>query len=399
MRVTANSAAQFGVCSGLLGGIEGGWSVGTSASIDAGENISAISTSLSFLDRNGAVLLSTEGGGLAPAGTAFIRFCIQASTLSAGAVFIVQTAMISAVAPATATATSTATTTATTTATVTATATSTGTSTPIATSTPPATATATAAPPPPSVRPSAEGLRNPGFELGGGGTPMHWDIRRGSATASTVAGASGRAAVISSGSSTSWIEQLIPAQAGAWYEATARLAPLDAVSAGWVRIAWYATADGSGGQTSTEDSPNVEGSGDVWVTVSTGAVQAPEGTRSARVRILARPGDGQARLGADDVTFDETTAPVPASSTPMSTVTPTATPTQGAAATPTATPPLPTTPTARSTAASSTQVAEATPGGPIERVRITEVLADPAAPGNDAPFEWVELTNYGDETV
>ncbi len=32
-------------------------------------------------------------------------------------------------------------------------------------------------------------------------------------------------------------------------------------------------------------------------------------------------------------------------------------------------------------------------------MRITEVLADPAAPGNDASFEWVELTNYGDETV
>ena len=169
---------------------------------------------------------------------------------------------------------------------------------------------------------------------------------------------------------------------------------MEAVSAGWVRIAWYATNDGSGGQTSTTDSPTVEGSDGVWTRVSTGAVQAPAGTRSARVRILVRPGGEPARLAADDVTFEETTTPV---ATPQPSPTPLAT----AAATPTASPTSAPAQTATpgSSASRPSAALAATPAGRVELVRITEVAPNPSAPGNDAAAEWVELTNYGESEV
>jgi hypothetical protein len=430
LRLAATNAGAFGVCSGILGGVEGGWTVTPGASLDSDPQTLSPTTTLDFLDAGFVALGSIASAGVAPEGTAYVRLCVGATAVAGGAELVILSAMISASAPVTATATAAASETATASATATASETGTAIETATASATATASVTATAtttatttpsttptsAPPPEASTAAPEGagdgLRNADFELGGSGTPLYWDERRGAASAEVVAGGTGRSALITSGRSTSWIEQLVPASSGRWYEATARLAALDGVDAGWVRIAWYASSDGSGGQTATEDSASVEGGDGAWVTVSTGAVQAPEGTRSARVRILVRPGDRPAHLGADDVTFEETSAPTVA--------------TQTATPSPTSTPPS--TPEVQTTASprivsdsTDPQASDQTPGagsadtptstqppavtspppavGPVELLRITEVLADPAAPGNDAGFEWVELTNFGGEAV
>jgi hypothetical protein len=104
------------------------------------------------------------------------------------------------------------------------------------------------------------------------------------------------------------------------------------------------------------------------------------------VRILARPGDTPAILAADDVTFERVSAPV-AEPTPAPTAV--ATPnvsTPGVAATPSTLQPPP----------ASDQAIE---GGRTDLLRITEVVPDPVAAGNDAGSEWVELTNLSDAEV
>lgn len=162
--------------------------------------------------------------------------------------------------------------------------------------------------------------------------------------------------------------------------------------------------------------------------VGTGAVQAPPIAGSATVRVLLRPegGTGGAWLIVDDVTFGAAEAPEPGGALPRSPRAPpanrppAAAPTilRGAfagllsAATPTpAAAPRAATPVSTSRAAATAR-ASATPtttpaGLRVENVvapgvadaqraiRITQLLPDPANPGRDSEYEWVELTNLG----
>jgi hypothetical protein len=126
------------------------------------------------------------------------------------------------------------------------------------------------------------------------------------------------------------------------------------------------------------------------------------------VRILARPGDAPASLAADDVTFERVSAPV-AETTPAPTAvaTPTASATPAAAAPPDATPSLASTPNVSTPGAAVTPTTpqplpasdQAIEGGRTDLLRITEVVPDPVAAGNDAGSEWVELTNLSDAEV
>jgi hypothetical protein len=83
-----------------------------------------------------------------------------------------------------------------------------------------------------------------------------------------------------------------------------------AVREALLRVSWYASADGSGGQLSTADSPPLTADSPRFVALDTGAVQAPAEARSARVRLLLRPVSGApATVYFDDVSFRETGAP------------------------------------------------------------------------------------------
>ena len=280
-----------------------------------------------------------------------------------------------------------------------ATATPTPTATPKATSTPKP--TPTPKPPPLPIGPFLRVAHD-------GDLAAPWDVPRGDLQ---HAPAGGGLLFRVEGEPTGWIEQAVTVIPGAWYEASARLAPVDGVRAAWVRLAWYASANASGAQIETDDSGLVVGDGALAIVVAgglvtTGPVRAPLGAYSAKVRILLQPtSPAGAAMIIEGVVFASTSAPPPAASptpTPAPTSTPAATPTSG-----TATPTLSggatsatasPTPPSSGAAASPTSPSLIAPADVLAAqgsLRITELMPDPLQPGRDADYEWVELTNLG----
>lgn len=263
--------------------------------------------------------------------------------------------------------------------------------TPVRTSTPTRT-------PSPTPLPITSYLRNATFEAGVEG----WHASRGRVEKSTAAGGIGGALLLrADGGSTAWVEQAVTVIPGAWYEAAGLLAPVEGVRAAWVRIAWYASSDGSGAQMRTDDS-GVIGVDGAAITVSggtlvsTGPVQAPSDAWSAKVRVLLQPaGATGGSLAIGHLAFEQTTPPSPATpEPPPAQPTPLlATPTPGSSS---AAPSGPSS-TGR-TVASGPSVTEA--GLASQRwLRLTEAMPDPARPGRDADYEWVEITNLGTEVA
>ncbi|MEZ4502068.1 MAG: lamin tail domain-containing protein [Dehalococcoidia bacterium] len=346
----------------------------------------------------------------------------------------VATATATATASATASSTSTASATATSTSTSTATSTATASST--ATTTATATTTVTASPTPtktatPTPTPSFFGaLTNGDFE---DTTPLYgWAHQGGEAYLSDGYVSADHVAVLhSTTTSTKWLHQAVLVEAGGWYEASAILGTQSTGDRAWLRLAWYASLDGTGSQLSVEDSEEVGGAaGSVLV----GPVQAPPGAQSVRVRLMLRPASAEfAMLAADYVTLTRTAPPTPTPTrSPTPTRTPTLTPTP--TATSTVVPPAPpaSTPGASAIAGGpllpTVEALAATPpvAGPplagyaskpasgralggartlardLEAVgwlRISEVFPNPPEEGVDAAFEWVELANVGPQTI
>ena len=295
---------------------------------------------------------------------------------------------------------------------------------PTLTTTPTATPTSTPGPTPtPSPTPTPapqvlEYLTNGDFELG----LLGWSNVGGTLTAAGGYSEQGLAAVLLSDTgSTKWLSQAVRATPGRWYEATARLRP-DACEA-WLRVAWYASPDGSGSQLYTEDSATLNSPASQLAAVGTGPLLAPFEARSAQVRVMFRPRDAAfAMLVVDHVRFEPASAPA-ATATPALTATAAPTATSAPAGTPapaaTAAPAATSTTAGAGAAATASPAttfstpapsAQATEGGaqpPSEAVgaasrpqpeallRITELMPDPAEAGADADYEWVELTNVG----
>ena len=249
-----------------------------------------------------------------------------------------------------------------------------------------------------------EVLRNASFEEGTEG----WSATGGviSVGATLGAGYGQSLELRANGSTTAWAQQLVTVTPRGWFEAGAMLAPLEGVASARARVAWNATADGSGAQISTVDSEVLVMAGANSLAalpafVTTGPMQAPPNAFTARVRILLQPSSAAGgRLVIDDVVFHSVAAPG-ATATPEA---PSSTPTLAA---PTLTPASAATPVA--TAAPPTgAVAPPARGGTVQSVapsdedmaaqrwlRITEVMSDPIQPGRDADWEWVEITNFG----
>ncbi|MCY3656800.1 MAG: lamin tail domain-containing protein [Chloroflexi bacterium] len=447
--------------------------------------ISNVAATLEVVDGDGEVLASREGspetgsGWLsittepvdAPASAEYARIVVSAAAASAGAVLHIDSAAVTVADPEpqpTETATTTAT----------ATATPTGTATATAPPPPPPEPTVTvppvdvpkptlrsvtkrpeprptfparliAEPPPRRVAPLL--LRNGDFESPDGFDG--WHARGGEVRVEESTPGSSVAVLTSRTTATKWIYQVVPVTLGEWYQAGAWLQPRDDAELGLVRIAWYASSDGSGRQLATVDSSPAPGDAADLVEVTTGAVQAPPTARSAQVRLMLRPrSSALASLIADDAYFEPTSAPAPEPpEAPPPTETPVASPTAIAAPSPAATPspeaiaspvssaapatatpaasPEPTarpsrntppepvaSPTPESTPPSAPQVVRSValaPALPPTRpaatisatapvltafdipLRITALLPDPIEPGPDARFEWIEVTNVG----
>ena len=172
--------------------------------------------------------------------------------------------------------------------------------------------------PTPEAAPSVfSSLTNGDFELPGD-APYGWRAHAGDALV-TSEGGSRLLALTSRGSATTWLRQSFAIEGGRWYEAAGRLRPGSDSGLARIRIAWYASEDGSGPQLATADSDELSGSSDLFAGVSTGRIRAPDDARSAQLRIMLRPaGEAPAVLHADDVSFART-APPPAPTTPLQT--------------------------------------------------------------------------------
>lgn len=238
-------------------------------------------------------------------------------------------------------------------------------------------------------------LANGDFEVVREGKPAHWEKYGGTMLASGESARGTFAACLESDTtSTKWLYQVAAVRAGAWYRAGA-IARVSAGGTASLRVSWYASADGSGSQLSQEQSEGT-GSG-TWSELSTGPVRAPDEARSARVRLVFQPG-GPGSACFDDAEFTETGAAV-ATPTPSSTSTEPATP--GRSVTVATQPKKTATPVARSGIigpSASVRLETGTTDGP-KSLRISEIMSDPAEPGRDAAFEWVELVNVGNEPV
>ncbi|MFN8583935.1 MAG: lamin tail domain-containing protein [Dehalococcoidia bacterium] len=403
---------------------------------------SALRVELEFLDSGGrrrGGLVTELGNGtsgwrlvtltqVAPDGTAYVRTSARAEVSGAGARFYVDDVSLErgpapVVTPsATASPSPTAS----------ATSTVSPTSTPSSTPSPPATPTATATASVPRV---FDVLTNGGFEDGLYG----WaDV------GADIEAVGGAALVRSQSTSTKYLYQIVRVSPGGWYEASAYLEAGAGVDAAWVRIAWYASGDGGGSQLATGDAPPLNGGAGE---VRTGPLQAPAEAHTAQVRVMLRPlGAALAQLTVDDVRFDATSAPPAPPPTPASTSTAVpgvaGVPTAGTPATVASGPPTEATPAPRlvagrpvedsggtataggtrqngGTASSGgSRAAEASsavgPSGARDDpagtprlegfateilLRITELMPDTNEPGNDADFEWVEVSNVGTAPV
>ena len=243
-----------------------------------------------------------------------------------------------------------------------------------------------AAAPAPEETPSFfASLTNGDFELPGD-TPYGWRAHAGDAVI-TSEGDSRFASLTSRGDTTTWLHQSFTVEGGRWYEAAGSLRLGDNASLARLRIAWYASDDASGPQLSVADSDQIEGAGDSFVAVSTGAIRAPDGARSAQLRVMLRPaGEPPAVLHADDLSFVSAAPPAPDPTPEVIEATPEP-PSQDAAA------------------ASAATAAGTPPAAPLEPyhlrsaaavlLRITELLPDPVQSGSDAEYEWVEVANVG----
>lgn len=253
-------------------------------------------------------------------------------------------------------------------------------------------------------------LFNGGFEQGNGQAAAGWERQGGDLAVAGPALEGERAAVLASSTSgTKWLQQAVTVEGGAWYEASAWARIVAGEGEAFLRIAWYASGDGSGRQLGTVTGEAAESGG--WERVTVGPGQAPAEARSAVVRLMLRPASAETVVAAfDDASFGVGEAPTPTPTpTASATPTPTAAPTATTTATPTQVPPrtpsatsastpdptrVPTATASRETASRGTPAATATSAanGP-PALRLSEVLADPVEPGVDGAYEWVELVN------
>jgi hypothetical protein len=215
---------------------------------------------------------------------------------------------------------------------------------PTPTHTPTPTATAGPTPSPSDAPDVFDVLTNGSFEtLDAAGLPFGWRKFGGEMGISSQQRTEGENGLelISESTSTKWVYQTVRVAGGRYYEAAGD-ALAGSGAAAFMRVSWYETGDGSGEATGFSDS-NLAGAGATFTRLRTGALQAPAGAQTARVRLMLRPVSAEATASYfDDIRFDQTAAPshtaTPAPS-PTNSPPPTSSGTPGpASATPTATP-------------------------------------------------------------
>ncbi|HEV8573942.1 MAG TPA: hypothetical protein VGR43_04460 [Dehalococcoidia bacterium] len=141
-------------------------------------------------------------------------------------------------------------------------------------------------------------LTNASFEeLRGDGTPYGWRKQGGDVSSVLSPRTEGTRAVAlaSETGSTKWVHQTVKVTGGAYYNASIDALAGAGSEAVFLRVSWYASADGSGQAISSADSTESTNEGVGFVRLSTGAAQAPPEAASVKFRLMLRPAsDAQA---------------------------------------------------------------------------------------------------------
>ncbi len=199
--------------------------------------------------------------------------------------------------------------------------------TPVSTISATATAASSASPTPPetpSETPTTgpgSSLTNGGFEEGDSDSPTGWSKYGGDLRRSSAYARSGHysGAFSSDTASTKWAYQTVLLNGGDAYQFSAYLLLDDpGVSEAYLRISWYASADGSGAAlASTDSTTHLTDLDPSFRFLTTDAVVAPETARSARLRVMLAPAsDAHATIYVDDAAWGPAAVPtdVPLSS-------------------------------------------------------------------------------------
>ena len=122
--------------------------------------------------------------------------------------------------------------------------------------------------------------------------------------------------ITSDTAATKWVYQSVQASPGAYYRATAWAMNTASSDELILRVSWYPTSNGSGSAISDVDSSGtVRGAPAGFRLLDTGAIRAPGGAHSARIRLLLRPASTQTTHAFfDDASFAPTSAPASAGS-------------------------------------------------------------------------------------
>ena len=155
---------------------------------------------------------------------------------------------------------------------------------------------------------------NGGFEVVDDSGLVGWRKHGGllSQVAEPARSGAGAAAFFSTTAGTKWVFQPVAVTPSAWYELQGYVLHEDPhMEAAWLRVSWYASADGSGRALTAVDSTEVlEAPAAGYRFLTTGPVRAPPNARSASARILLRPrSEISALVYIDDVSFVAATAP------------------------------------------------------------------------------------------
>jgi hypothetical protein len=256
----------------------------------------------------------------------------------------------------------------------------------------PRTVTATAIPVP------LGSLINGGFEEAtADGLPIVWQKFGGSLSRSSAVARSGgySGALRSESATTKWAYQVVGVEPSQAYEFEGWV-KMDGPpgSRAYLRVSWYASADGSGALlSSVASSVSLSGGDPSFRHLGMGAIVAPADARSARVRVMLAPQSGAAEtIYLDDFSFSPRAAPQP-STGPVVGVSAAEAPRDSGAA---AASPISRTPEA---GARDRPAGQAGSAASPHQVKISEVCYDTPHEGDDSAHEWIELYNAGSETV
>jgi len=266
------------------------------------------------------------------------------------------------------------------------------TATPLPTSTRAPTSTPAPSPTPPGM--TTGYLLNGGFEEANGAALVGWEEYGGrlQQTATHRRSGSFAAAYISDSESTKWVYQPVHMQPDRAYVFEGYvLLDNPGVKEVFLRVSWYTSDDASGSAVVTADSTERLTSSDPsFRYLTTGAMLAPLGTRSARVRVMLVPqSSAKATIYLDDMSLYEAPPDMPVNPATPSTPGPEAP----------AEEPAPESPPAGAERSSEVLSQAASAERSPYQVKINEVLYDPAQSSDEAGNEWLELYNAGSEPV